>query len=233
MIIIKLKNIPGNEKPRERLYLNGADSLSNEELLAIVLKTGTKRYGVKEVAGKLLTEIGDVSKLSEIGINALMNIEGIGLVKAIELKAVCELGKRINGSEINEMGVVIDNSLIVYNLLHDVFSDKKQEYFYCLYLDTKKRLIEKKCLFIGTINMSLVSPREIFREAYLVAASGFVCVHNHPTGDSNPSKQDQEITRKLKELSLIHDVKLIDHIIIGKNNYFSFFENNVFWVSNS
>jgi len=168
-----------------------------------------------------------------MGINSLMKIEGIGLVKAIELKAVCELGKRINNQNINEMGVVVDNSVIVYNLFNKFFYDKKQEYFYCLYLDTKKKLIEKKCLFMGTINMSVVSPREIFREAYLVGASGIICVHNHPSGDSTPSRQDKEITRRLKELGMIHDVQLIDHVIIGKSNYFSFAENQIFWISNS
>lgn len=228
--MIKIKNIPDGDKPRERLYLNGAESLSNEELLSIVLKTGTRKYGVKEVALKLLSEIGDINKLQEIGINALMNIEGIGLVKAIELKAVCELGKRIYNNNINKMEIIINNSIVVYEMFSDILRDKKQEYFYCMYLDVKKKLIEKKCLFIGTINMSLVSPREIFKEAYLVSASGIICVHNHPTGDSNPSKQDCDITRKLKELALIHEIQFVDHIIIGKNNYFSFDENSIFWV---
>lgn len=231
--MVKIKNIPNSDKPRERLYMYGAESLSNEELLAIVLKTGTKKYGVKEVALKLLAEIGDISKLRDMGINLLMKIEGIGLVKAIELKAICELGKRINSNNVCEMGIVIDSSLVVYNIFQEYFLSKKQEYFYCLYMDTKKKLIEKKCLFMGTINSSLVSPREIFREAYLVGASGIICVHNHPSGDSNPSRQDREITRRLKELAIIHDIELVDHVIIGKNNYFSFMENHIFWISNS
>lgn len=231
--MVKIKNIPDSDKPRERLYMYGAESLSNEELLAIVLKTGTKKYGVKDVALKLLAEIGDISKLKDMGINLLMKIEGIGLVKAIELKAICELGKRINSNNVCEMGIVIDSSLVVYNIFQEYFLGKKQEYFYCLYLDMKKKLIEKKCLFMGTINSSLVSPREIFREAYLVGASGIICVHNHPSGDSNPSRQDKEITRRLKELAIIHDIELVDHVIIGKNNYFSFMENHIFWISNS
>ena len=231
--MVKIKNIPDNDKPRERLYMYGAENLSNEELLAIVLKTGTKKYGVKDVALNLLSEIGDISKLKDMGINYLMKIEGIGLVKAIELKAICELGRRINADNVNEMRLIVDSSLVVYNLFSEYFWGKKQEYFYCLYLDTKKKLLEKKCLFMGTLNSSLVSPREIFREAYLVDANGIICVHNHPSGDSNPSRQDKEITRRLKEVAVIHDILFIDHVIIGKNNYFSFMENSVFWISNS
>jgi len=221
------KNIENNNKPRERLLLNGATCLSNEELLAIIIKTGTKNCSVNEVALKVLDEIGDITKLNDIGINSLINICGIGMVKAIELKAVCELGRRINENRVKERDIVFDNALSVYNMFNTFFYDKNQEYFYCLYLDTKKKLIEKKCLFIGTINMSVVSPREIFKEGYLVSASSFICVHNHPSGDSTPSKQDYDITRKLRELGIIHEINLVDHVIIGRDNYFSFFENNI------
>lgn len=231
--MMNLKSIPDSDKPRERLYLNGAENLSTEELLAIVLKTGTRKYNVKEVALNLLAKIGEINKLDEIGINVLMEIDGIGYVKAIELKAICELGKRISNKKMNEINVIVDCPLIVYNLFGDYFFDKKQEFFYCLYLDAKKKLLEKKCLFIGTINMSLVSPREIFREAYLVGANALICVHNHPSGDSSPSRQDIEVTRKLKEVSLIHDIQFVDHVIVGKNNYFSFNENKIFWITNS
>lgn len=231
--VIKFKNIPDYDKPRERLFMKGAESLSNEELLAIIIKTGTRKYSVKEVALRLLSEIGDLSRLAEIGINSLMNIEGIGRVKAIELKAVCELAKRINNISDRDVKIVFDNALVVYQYFNKMLVDKKQEFFYCLYLDTKKRLIECKCLFVGTINMSVVSPREVFKEAYLLSASVIICVHNHPSGDSSPSKQDREITRRLREIGVVHGVEIIDHIIIGKNNYFSFFENNTFWVSNS
>ncbi len=225
------KNIPNNDKPRERLYLYGAENLSNEELLSIIIKTGTKNHSVKEVSLNLLSYLKDINKLSDIGINTLMKIDGIGRVKAIELKAAIELGKRVNNKDKLQNKYIFNNSLTVYNFMENELTNKKQEYFYCLYLDTKKNLIEKKCLFIGTINMSLISPREIFKEAYLNSASSFICVHNHPTGDSTPSKQDKEITRKLQELGQIHEIPLVDHIIIGKNNYYSFCENNVFWIT--
>ena len=115
----------------------------------------------------------------------------------------------------------------IYRYFYDFLGDKKQEYFYCVYVDTKGKYIDKKCLFIGTINSSVVHPREVFKEAYLLSANGIICVHNHPSGDSSPSKEDISITKKLKEISIIHGIKLIDHIIVGKGNYFSFFDNNM------
>ena len=103
--------------------------------------------------------------------------------------------------------------------------DKKQEYFYCVYLDTKGNYLGKKCLFIGTINNSLVHPREIFKEAYLLSANGIICVHNHPSGDVSPSKEDILLTIKIKEIGIIHGINLIDHVIIGDNSYYSFYDN--------
>ena len=218
----KIKNLSDDCKPRERLLMVGSDNLSNEELLAIILKTGTKEDSVMEVSFNLLSYLCDIRKLSDIGINSLMKINGIGLVKAIELKAAIELGRRVYYKNYFVKDIVFSSSKIVYEF-YNYLSDKKQEYFYCLYLDTKKRMIESKCLFVGTLNMSLVSTREIFKEAFLLSASSIICVHNHPSGDSTPSNQDKIITNKIRDVGLIHDIPLIDHIIIGIDNYYSFF----------
>ena len=223
--MIKFKNIPDTDKPRERLYNYGANNLSNEELISIILKTGSKKYSVKEVSLKLLETINDLSKLKDIGISSLMKIDGIGKVKAIELKAAIELGRRVYlDNNINK--IKLNNPLNVYEYFKIILNDKKQEYFYCIYLDTKGNLLDKKCLFIGTINNSVIHPREIFKEAYLLSANGIICVHNHPSGDSSPSKEDILVTKKLQELGIIHGIKIIDHIIIGNNNYYSFNDNN-------
>ena len=225
--MIKFKNLPDNEKPRERLYMYGSENLSNEELISIILKTGTKKMSVKELSLKLLEEIGDLENFRDIGINSLMKIEGIGRVKAIEIKAAMELGRRVymDNNRIDKM--VLNSSEVIYNYFRNILVDKKQEYFYCIYVDTKSKYIEKKCLFVGTINSSVVHPREVFKEAYLLSASGIICIHNHPSGDVTPSREDINLTKKLKEISLIHGIKLIDHIIIGNDNYFSFFDNNM------
>ena len=222
--MINFKDIPSSDKPRERLMNFGAENLSNEELISIIIKTGNKRYSVKEVSLKLLEYIGDITKLRDIGISSLTNIDGIGLVKAIELKAAIELGKRVYSDNISH-NIVIKSPVDVYNLLINELIYKKQEYFYCIYLDTKNKFIDKKCLFIGTINNSTVHPREIFKEAYLLSASKIICCHNHPSGDVTPSRADIDLTRKIKEIGLIHGIEVVDHIIIGDNNYYSFCDN--------
>ena len=225
-MMIEFKKIPNMDKPRERLVKYGAENLSNEELISIIIKTGSKKYSVKEVALKLLEQIGDISKLKDIGINSITKIDGIGRVKAIELKAAIELGKRVyvNKTDNNKY---IKVSSDVYEYIKEDVVLKKQEYFYCLYLDTKNKVIAKKCLFIGTLNNSTVHPREIFKEAYLLSANKIICIHNHPSGDVTPSKEDINITRKINEISIIHGIELLDHVIIGNNCYYSFKDNNL------
>ncbi|MBQ2873051.1 MAG: DNA repair protein RadC [Bacilli bacterium] len=225
--MIDFKKIPNQDKPRERLYVYGSENLSNEELISIILRTGTKNMSVKEVSLKLLESIGDISKLKDIGINTLVKIDGIGRVKAIEIKAALELGRRVYVNSDNIDKISFNSALSIYEYFYNILVDKKQEYFYTVYVDNKGKYIDKKCLFVGTINSSLVHPREIFKEAYLLSASGIICVHNHPSGDSSPSKEDKMITKKIKEISLIHGINFIDHIIIGNGNYFSFYDNNM------
>ena len=223
--MINFKELPNTEKPRERLVNKGKESLSNEELLSIILKTGTKDKSVKEVSFELLNLVKDIRNLKDVSIKTLTNIKGIGKVKAIELLAVIELGKRIY-EEVNENDLISCTSPVnIINYFNYLFKDKKQEEFYVIFLDNKKKYISKKLLFVGSINYSIVHPREIFKEAYLYSASSIICIHNHPSGDPYPSKEDDNITIKIKEIGLIHGISLIDHIIIGKNNYYSYYEN--------
>ena len=224
--MINFKNIPESDKPRERLYQYGSENLSDEELISIILKTGTKGISVKEVSLKLLENVGDIRRLKDIGINTLMGINGIGRVKAIEIKAAIELGRRIYIENNKLNGVILNNSLKIYEYFKDLVGNKKQEYFYTVYVDTKGRYIDKKCLFVGTMNNSIVHPREIFKEAYLLSANGIICIHNHPSGDPTPSKEDIMITRKIKEIGMIHGIRLVDHLIVGVNSYYSFYEDN-------
>lgn len=224
--MINFKNIPESDKPRERLYQYGSENLSDEELISIILKTGTKGISVKEVSLKLLENVGDIRRLKDIGINTLMGINGIGRVKAIEIKAAIELGRRIYIENNKLSGVILNNSLKIYEYFKELVGNKKQEYFYTVYVDTKGRYIDKKCLFVGTINNSIIHPREIFKEAYLLSANGIICIHNHPSGDPTPSKEDMMITRKIKEIAVIHGIRLVDHIIVGIDSYYSFYEDN-------
>lgn len=223
--MIGFKKLPNSDKPRERLRIYGEKNLSNEELISIIIKTGSKKHSVKEVALKILEEVGDIRGLKDIGINRLTTINGVGMVKAIELKAATELGRRVyldnSVSKIN-----ISNSEDIYKLVKDDLRDKLQECFYCLYLDNRNNVIDKKCLFIGTLNTSTVHPREIFKEAYLLSASKIICLHNHPSGDVTPSGADINLTRMIKEIGIIHGIELLDHVIIGRDGYYSFHDNN-------
>lgn len=221
----KLKEIPKEERPRERLINFGVENLSNEELLALLLKTGTKNVSVKELASSILTKLGSINKLSDINYQTLIGIPGVGSAKACTILAVVELSKRITMKNNTLNNVSIKSAEIAFDYFKNIFKDKMQEYFYVIYLDNKKKVISNKLLFIGTLNQSIVHPREVFKEAYLVSASSFICIHNHPSGNVLPSGEDISITNKLKEIGMMMGIPLVDHIIIGLEKYYSFFEN--------
>mgnify|MGYP005792040375 FL=1 len=224
---VLIKDIPLNERPRERLINKGVEYLSNEDLLAILLKTGTKENSVKVLANNILKQLDDINNLKEINLEKLVKIKGIGKAKACELLAAIELGKRLNKKIDNLNQIKIYSSNSIYEYYQDKLKDKLQEYFYCVYLDTKNHIIKDKLLFIGTINESLIHPREIFKEAYLLSASSIICIHNHPSGNVNPSNNDIIMTKQLVEVGKILGIKVLDHIIIGKDNYYSFNDNDL------
>ena len=223
---ILVKDIPILDRPRERLLKYGVINLSNEELLSIVLKNGTKNESVMSLSYNILKSINNISDLKDITINKLTKINGIGEVKAMTLLAAIELGRRVY-KENNSIKVLLNDSELVYKYIISELYDKKQEYFICLYLDNKKYLIESKTLFIGTINKSTVHPREIFKYAYLYSSSSIILVHNHPSNDVLPSKEDITLTNSLIEIGKLNGIPIIDHIIVGNNNYFSFYKNNM------
>ncbi len=194
-------------------------------MLTILLKSGTKNNSVKQLANNILNKLDSINELKNINYNTLISIKGIKAAKACEVLAAIELGKRINKKFNNVNEIQITSSDSIFEYYKNILEDKKQEYFYCVYLDTKNKIIKDKLLFIGTINESLVHPREVFKEAYLASASSIICVHNHPTGIPSPSKNDDIITEQLKKVGHILGIKVLDHIIIGKNTYYSFNDN--------
>ena len=222
-----IKEIPESERPRERLMKYGVSSLSNEELLAILLKTGSKGVSAKDLAINILKKVGSISKLKDINMHTFDDIKGLGIVKKIELVVLVELGKRIYLENNSVRKIQYTNPEIIFNDNKYLFQGLKQEYFYVFYLDSKKNLIERKLLFMGTVDRSLVHPREVFKNAYLCSASGIVCMHNHPSGDLIPSKSDLEITKTLVEIGRIQGINVLDHLIVSDKNYFSFFDNNL------
>lgn len=223
---MNLKKLPNEEKPRERLVKYGKENVSTDELIEIILKSGTKKCGIKEISHNILSSVNNINELKDMEINGLMNIEGMSKIKAIELIAAIELGRRVYEDNNYKELVYLTNPSAIINYFHGLFKDKKQEYFYVVYLDNQKKYIDKKLLFKGTVNLSLVHPREIFKEAYMLSASYIICIHNHPSGDASPSSNDIDITKRIKEIGNIHGIVLIDHIIIGNNNYYSFFEDD-------
>ncbi|MCI5835294.1 MAG: DNA repair protein RadC [Firmicutes bacterium] len=223
--MVKIKEIPVNDRPRERLINSGSNTLSNEELLAIILDTGTKDKSAKDLAISVLSKINHISELKDINYQNLISIKGIGISKATKILSLIELSKRINVKLETLNNIKANNSKVIYEYFKDKLMDEKQEYFYCLYLNNKKRIIKNKLLYIGTINQTLIHPRDIFKEAYLLSASAIICIHNHPSGNTAPSKEDIMMTKNLKEVGLIMGINVVDHIIIGKNSYYSFFEN--------
>ena len=222
---MKIKDLPISERPRERLKNVGVENISNEELIAILLKTGTKNKSVKDIASEILIKIQGINNLNDISYNTFSNIKGLGDVKTMEIIAAIELGKRIYEEKEKIDTCIYNNSTIIYENNKYLFKNKKQEYFYCLYLDNKNKLIERKLLFMGTVNRSIVHPREIFKEAYLTSASGIVCLHNHPSGDVTPSKEDIYLTKSLIDIGKLQGINILDHLIIGKDNYYSFFND--------
>ena len=223
---VGIKQIPKEDRPYERLINLGVEALSNEELLAIIIKSGTKEASSKDISKKLLSDIGGIRKLNEITFEELKKYSGIGNVKACILSSVIELSKRINSEVETLKNIKLTSSDLVYKYYKNKLGMKKQEYFYAVYLDNSKKVIGDKLLFIGTINYSLVHPREVFKEAYLYGASAIICVHNHPSGNVLPSKQDYDITNNLINIGKLLGIKIVDHVIISNNNYYSFLEND-------
>jgi len=225
--MLKLKNMPDEDKPRERLIKYGVEYLSNEELIMIILGSGTKNKSVKQIANNLLVNINDIRDLKDYNINKLIEIEGIGKIKAITIMAALELGRRVYQSVTLKDVIKCTNPENIVIYFNDLFKDLKQEVFYVIYLDNKKNYLDKKLLFKGSISSSEVHPREIFKEAYLLSASYIICLHNHPSGDPTPSSEDIKITNKIKEIGNIHGIGLVDHLIVGYNCYYSFYQNGM------
>lgn len=200
-------------------------------MLAIILRCGTKKYSVKDLARELLKMVSTIEELKQIPYEQLVQMPGIGPAQACNLLATIELGKRIHRPVATLQQVKLNGTKTVYEYYRYQLGEKKQEHFYCIYLDQQKKVIRDKCLFIGTVNRSLIHPREIFKEAYLLSASYLLCIHNHPSGNVIPSKEDIEMTQYLVQIGTVLGILIIDHVIIGRDAYYSFYENGMISLS--
>lgn len=211
------------QRPREKALRNGLESLSDLELVALILQSGNKNRSVFEIASDVLKESEGLSKLMQMHVNTLMQIPGIREVKALQLLASVELSKRVFKSKAYHASILKSEDVIEW--FEFEYGALNQECFIALYLDTKSKLISHRVLFKGTLNESTVHPREVFKEAFLQNANSVLIAHNHPSGDCTPSKADFEVTYKMIQVAMTMGVHLIDHIIVGKNQYYSFKEH--------
>ncbi|SDI58318.1 RadC family protein [Natribacillus halophilus] len=218
--------LPLREMPRERLTQEGAENLSNQELLAILLRTGTPHETVLQLASRVLSEFDGLMMIKDASLEELQAIKGIGQVKAIELRAALEIGKRIHTSQHGERYVIKTPEDVSEYVMEDM-RFLNQEHFVAIYLNTKNQVLFKKTLFIGSLNASIVHPREVFKEALRRSAASVVCLHNHPSGDPSPSREDREVTKRLVECGKVLGVEVLDHIIIGDRRYSSLREHGI------
>ncbi len=221
---MRIKDIPSLERPRERALQIGLDHLSNEDLLAILLGSGTSSLSAKEVALHLLSKLQSLSSLQDESVESLSHIKGIGKVKALHLLASVELGKRVLMKNSNNH-LRYTNPKDIFESVRYLFAGKKQECFYALYFNQKQELLERKLLFMGTVNRSVVHPREVFKEAYLLSASSVICIHNHPSGDVTPSMEDIRVTKALIEIGEMNGIPVMDLLIVSDDAYYSFREH--------
>ncbi|HHX00463.1 MAG TPA: DNA repair protein RadC [Acholeplasmataceae bacterium] len=218
-----VREMPLADRPRERLVKYGATSLANYELLAIILGTGTKDKSVLDLAKKVLIEFEELNRLNEVTVNELMKIKGIGKAKAISIIAAIEFGKRVN-QPIN-LGVRIKDSRDAYNFLKDSLQNEMQENLVCIYLNNNSEVINVKTISIGSISNTIFNPRDILKWALKYSAVAIILAHNHPSGNITPSMEDVIVTKNIIKAAKIVDILVVDHIIIGKNRFYSFLEN--------
>jgi DNA repair protein RadC len=227
---LRMKDIPTSERPYEKLEKFGPEALSNAELLAIIIRTGSREETSVALAQRVLAlgqDNGGIAFLHNLSVQELRKTKGIGKVKALQIKAVMELSKRVSASRINKDRVVIRSPVEISSLLMEEMRHLQKEVFKVVMLNTKNHIIKHLNISVGCLNSSIVHPREVFSEAVKVGCSAILLVHNHPSGDPGPSREDIETTQRLVNAGSILGIKVLDHIVIGDGRYISFREQGL------
>ncbi len=230
---MKIKEVPTLERPYEKLQLYGEEHLSNSELLAIIIKTGHKEENVLILAQKILNMCSNnLRSMQDLSITDYMKIKGIGKIKAIQLKAVCELAKRM-GQPLNSNKIVIKFPEDVANLLMEELRYQTKEEVRVIILNIKNVVQKIVKVSQGGTSFAVIEPKEVLEDAIKIGAPKIIIVHNHPSGDSTPSKADYEVTDRMYECATIMGIELLDHIVIGDGNFQSIFKNKNYKRSNT
>lgn len=215
-----IKEMHDSDRPRERLMNYGPDKLTNQELLGIIINTGNRDESSITVANRIIKDMKTIRELRGLTYQELISVKGIGEAKAITILAVIELAIRMHTHSLEE-DIFIKSPDDVSNLLMEKMRYYQQEHFVVLYLSTKNMVIHQETMFKGSLNTSIVHPREVYKEAVKRSAAAIICVHNHPSGDPSPSREDIEVTKRLHECGEMIGVDFLDHIIIGSGKYIS------------
>lgn len=223
---LQIRDLPEEEKPREKLRRHGPTALRNYELMAVVLGRGSRKEGILELSRRIISQYGNQALFSKGDVEKIEKVLGLSPVQACQLVASFELGKRLFGKQTE---VFLRSPQEVFEYAKDLIRLKK-EYLRGLYVDTRNKLVRDEVIAIGTLNASLAHPREIFHPAIESHAAAIILVHNHPSGDSSPSKDDIELTKQIYKASKILDIEILDHVIIGNEKYFSLKERTDIWV---
>lgn len=221
-----LRDVPQSERPRERMLQQGAQALSNAELLAILLRTGTVAESAVRLAERILRESGSLRSLLDMRLEQLTAIKGVGPAKALQIQAGIELGRRVARTS-NEERPVIRSPHDAAGLLMEELRHLNKEHFVCLFLNTKNHVIGQETISVGSLNATVVHPREVFRSAIQRSSASIICAHNHPSGDPTPSTEDLELTSRLAEAGAIVGIELLDHLIIGDRKFISLKEKGL------
>ena len=221
-------DLPRSERPRERLLKLGSESLSAQEILALILGRGTKGESVMVTSQKLLSRFGSLKGVANASVEELREIRGIGLAKAAQIKAALELSKRLEADVSEKSRPILKSPEDVAALVRSQLKGKKREHFLVACLDTRNRLINCRPVSVGSLDTSIVHPREAFKEAVSCSAAAVIFVHNHPSGDPEPSREDIELTRRLAKAGEIIGIDVLDHIIVCDESYLSLKAKNLF-----
>ncbi len=221
---IKIKDVPAEEKPREKLVNSGPETLKNYELLAVILGKGNKKEDVFEISKRVIDEYGSGAAATETDVKKIMDLFGLGVAQACQVVACFELGRRFFGK--SRKDIYIRSPKDAYDYLMEMGKLTK-EHFRGIYLDVKNKLLHSENIFIGTLSATLIHPREIFQPAIKHSAAGVILAHNHPSGDPEPSEDDLKVTRKIVEASKMLEIDVLDHIIVGDGKFVSLKEKGI------